>query len=74
MSAEPQMPKTDKPAGLLTTLRTVAFGLLGVAGNRREVAEGERRLSPLALVLIGLVFMALFVGTLVTLASHIARG
>jgi len=61
----PQPPKS----GLLRTIRTVAWGLLGVRGHKLE--EDLPSLSPLRILITALAFMLVFVITLVTVAIHI---
>ena len=61
-----------EPAGFGKTLRTVLFGLLGVAGNQKDLADGQRQVSPLRLLIFAVIFMLFFVGSLVTLATSIA--
>lgn len=61
------------PAGsFLRTVRTVAWGLLGVRGHK-PAEHDARPLSPLQIVLTALAFMLVFVITLVTLAISVSR-
>jgi len=62
---------TPPAAGLARTLRTVGSALFGVRGKKRH-EEDAVALSPLLVVVVALVFMAIFVGALVTLATTIA--
>ncbi len=64
----PQPPK----GGLFRTIRTVAWGLLGVRGHK-PYAHDAPPLSPLKILITALVFMLLFVLTLVTVAIYISR-
>ena len=57
---------------LLRTIRTVAWGLLGVRGHK--VAEQDApSLSPLQILITALVFMLVFVLTLVTVAISMSK-
>jgi hypothetical protein len=61
-------------AGFLTTLQTMLYGMLGVARNKHDIGEDKPKLSPVALIVMAVIFMACFVGGLVTLATRIAAG
>ncbi|MDZ4253669.1 MAG: DUF2970 domain-containing protein [Sulfuritalea sp.] len=56
--------------GLLRTLRTVASAMFGVRGRKRH-DDDAAALSPLLVAVVALIFMAVFVGVLVTLATAI---
>jgi len=62
-------PATTSP-GLLRTLRTVGSAMFGVRGRKRH-EEDAAALSPLLVAITALIFMAVFVGVLVTLATAI---
>jgi len=65
-------PNTQPPkSGFLRTIRTVAWGLLGVRGHKLE--EDAPALSPLQILITALAFMLVFVLVLVTVAIHISR-
>ena len=57
---------------LLRTIRTVAWGLLGVRGHKLHEQDAPP-LSPLQILITALVFMLVFVLTLVTVAINIGR-
>lgn len=57
---------------LLRTIRTVAWGLLGVRGHKLHEQDAPS-LSPLQILITALVFMLVFVLTLVTVAINIGR-
>ena len=57
---------------LLRTIRTVAWGLLGVRGHKLHERDAPS-LSPLQILITALVFMLVFVLTLVTVAISISR-
>lgn len=61
----PSSPKSE----LLRTIRTVAWGLLGVRGHKPQDAP----LSPWRIVITALVFMLVFVLVLVMLAIQVSR-
>lgn len=61
---------SPKTSGLLRTVRTVAWGLLGVRGHKLE--EDAPSLSPLQILITALVFMLVFVLTLVTVAIKVS--
>jgi hypothetical protein len=61
---------TPTPLGLMRTLRTVGSAMFGVRGRKRH-EEDSAALSPLAVVIAAVIFMAVFVGVLVTLATTI---
>lgn len=68
------MPAPNPPpkGRLLRTLRTVAWGLLGVRGHKLHEQDAPA-LSPLQILLTALVFMLVFVVTLVSVAISISR-
>ena len=57
---------------LLRTIRTVAWGLLGVRGHKLHERDAPS-LSPLQILITALVFMLVFVLTLVTVAINIGK-
>ena len=57
---------------LLRTIRTVAWGLLGVRGHKLHERDAPP-LSPLQILITALVFMLVFVLTLVMVAITISR-
>jgi len=63
---EPKSPK------LIRILRTVGSAALGVRASKHHLEDGGDKLSPFALLVTALIFMAFFVGGLVTLAMHFA--
>ena len=66
-------PTSPPPAGrLLRTIRTVAWGLLGVRGHKLHEKDAPS-LSPLQILITALVFMLVFVLTLVAVAVNISR-
>ena len=54
------------------TVRTVAWGLLGVRGHKLHEQDAPS-LSPLQILITALVFMLIFVLALVTVAINISR-
>ena len=67
------LPTPPPPRGrLLRTIRTVAWGLLGVRGHKLHEQDAPS-LSPLQILITALVFMLVFVITLVTVAISISR-
>jgi hypothetical protein len=54
--------------GLARTLRTVGAAMFGVRGRKRH-EEDAVALSPLLVIVAALLFMAIFVGVLLTLAN-----
>jgi len=66
-------PNSPPPTGrFLRTIRTVAWGLLGVRGHKLHEQDAPS-LSPLQILITALVFMLVFVLTLVTVAINISR-
>lgn len=66
-------PNSLPPKGrLLRTIRTVAWGLLGVRGHKLHEQDAPS-LSPLQILITALVFMLVFVITLVTVAISIGK-
>lgn len=65
-------PTSPPPGRFLRTLRTVAWGLLGVRGHKLHEQDAPS-LSPLQILITALVFMFIFVLTLVTVAINISR-
>jgi hypothetical protein len=67
------LPNPPPPKGrLLRTIRTVAWGLLGVRGHKLHEQDAPS-LSPLQILVTALVFMLVFVLTLVTVAINISK-
>ncbi len=67
------LPNPPPPKGrLLRTIRTVAWGLLGVRGHKLHEQDAPS-LSPLQILVTALVFMLVFVLTLVTVAINIGK-
>lgn len=69
------MPVPNPPPSkgrLLRTIRTVAWGLLGVRGHKLHEQDAPS-LSPLQILITALVFMLLFVLTLVTVAINVGK-
>jgi hypothetical protein len=69
------MPTPNPPSSkgrFLRTIRTVAWGLLGVRGHKPD-EQDTPSLSPLQILITALVFMLVFVLTLVTVAVSISR-
>jgi hypothetical protein len=69
------MPAPDPPSPqgrLFRTIRTVAWGLLGVRGHKLHEQDAPS-LSPLQILATALVFMLVFVLVLVTVAINISR-
>ncbi len=69
------MPLPNPPPSkgrLLRTIRTVAWGLLGVRGHKLNEQDAPS-LSPLQILITALVFMLVFVLTLVTVAINIGK-
>jgi len=67
------LPTSQPPKGrLLRTIRTVAWGLLGIRGHKLHEQDAPS-LSPLQILITALVFMLVFVLTLVTVAINISR-
>ena len=69
------MPLPNPPPSkgrLLRTIRTVAWGLLGVRGHKLHEQDAPS-LSPLQILVTALVFMLVFVLTLVTVAINISQ-
>ncbi|MCX7165958.1 MAG: DUF2970 domain-containing protein [Rhodocyclales bacterium] len=56
----------------MRTIRTVAWGLLGVRGHKLHEQDAPS-LSPLQILITALVFMLVFVLTLVAVAVNISR-
>lgn len=61
---------TSPSAGLARTLRTVGAAMFGVRGKKRH-EEDAAALSPLLVVAAALIFMAIFVGVLVAVATTV---
>ncbi|MDO8788941.1 MAG: DUF2970 domain-containing protein [Sulfuritalea sp.] len=68
-----QTPKLQPPKGrFFRTIRTVAWGLLGIRGHKLHEQDAPS-LSPLQILITALVFMLIFVLTLVTVAVNVGR-
>ena len=66
-------PNPQSPQGrLLCTIRTVAWGLLGVRGHKLHEQDAPS-LSPLQILVTALVFMLVLVLTLVAVAINMSR-
>ena len=63
--------RTTLKRGRFSTLRTVAWALLGVRGHRPHEHDAEP-LSPLRILITALVFMLIFVLVLVSVAIHMS--
>ena len=67
------LPSPPPPKGrLLRTIRTVAWGLLGIRGHKLHEQDAPS-LSPLQILITALVFMLVFVLTLVTVAISMSK-
>ena len=53
-----------KDASFLDTVKTVLSGAVGI---RRKSAHERTKLNPVHLVLVAILFVAIFIGTLVTI-------
>ncbi|MCX7148076.1 MAG: DUF2970 domain-containing protein [Rhodocyclales bacterium] len=66
-------PNPPPPKGRLWhTIRTVAWGLVGVRGHKLREPDAPS-LSPLQILITALVFMLIFVITLVTVAINVSH-
>tara|TARA_R110000772_G_scaffold78864_1_gene169003 strand:+ start:615 stop:860 length:246 start_codon:yes stop_codon:yes gene_type:complete len=67
--------KNKKPKGpsVLKVMQSVAAGALGVQSNRRHEEDFESH-SPLPYIIGGLLFTALFIGTLVLVVNIVLSG
>ena len=65
-------PPVPKKGRFMRTLRTVAWGLLGVRGHKLH-EEDAPSLSPLQILITALVFMLIFVLALLTVATNISK-
>ena len=63
--------KPPRRSTFLRTLRTVGAAMFGVRGRNAHENDGAG-LSPVAILVVALVFAILFIGGLVTLATSIA--
>lgn len=66
----PQTPESPRKGSLLRTVKAVAWGFFGVRKNS-AYQEDIARLTPLHIVLVGLVAVALFVGALILLVKYV---
>lgn len=67
--SDPSQPQKGR---FLRTIRTVAWGLLGVRGHKLH-DENTPSLSPLQILITALAFMFVFVLTLVAVAISISK-
>ncbi|MBQ0930442.1 DUF2970 domain-containing protein [Ideonella alba] len=72
MSKAPAMPKAAPPAtpGFLRLIRTVGAAMFGIRG-RQSHEQDMPSLSPLQLIVTALVFMLIFVVSVVSIASYV---
>jgi hypothetical protein len=70
MPDTPQTPETPRKGSLLRTVKAVAWGFFGVRKNS-DYQEDIARLTPLHIVAVGLVAVALFVGALILLVNYV---
>jgi hypothetical protein len=68
MPGAPDQPR--KKGSLLRTLKAVAWGFFGVRKNS-DYQEDIARLTPLHIVVVGLVAVACFVGALILLVKYV---
>ena len=68
----PNAPPPPPKGRFLRTLRTVAWGLLGVRGHKLHEQDAPS-LSPLQILVTALVFMLVFVLTLLAVAISMSR-
>ena len=71
MSREQQPTQAPRRSTFLRTLRTVGAAAFGVRAGRKH-EEDSAGLSPVAIVVVALIFAIIFIGGLVTLATSIA--
>ena len=71
MAAEmPNAPDQSRKGSLLRTLKAVAWGFFGVRKNS-DYQEDIAKLTPLHIVIVGLVAVACFVGALILLVKYV---
>jgi hypothetical protein len=66
----PETPGQPRKGSLLRTLKAVAWGFFGVRKNS-DYQEDIARLTPLHIVVVGLVAVACFVGALILLVKYV---
>jgi hypothetical protein len=66
----PDTPDQSRKGSLLRTLKAVAWGFFGVRKNS-DYQEDIARLTPLHIVVVGLVAVACFVGALILLVKYV---
>ncbi len=66
----PDAPDQPRKGSLLRTLKAVAWGFFGVRKNS-DYQEDIARLTPLHIVVVGLVAVACFVGALILLVKYV---
>jgi hypothetical protein len=66
----PDTPETPRKGSLLRTVKAVAWGFFGVRKNS-DYQEDIAKLTPLHIVAVGLVAVALFVGALILLVNFV---
>lgn len=73
MTNTPAAPDTRPKAGLLRTVRAVAWSFIGIRKNS-EYKEDLARVSPFQVIAVALAGVAIFVGSLVLLVNWVVRG
>ena len=66
----PDRPQPPRKGSLLRTVKAVAWGFFGVRKNS-DYQEDIAKLTPLHIVVVGLVAVALFVGALILLVNYV---
>lgn len=66
----PGAPDEPRKGSLLRTVKAVAWGFFGVRKNS-DYQEDISRLTPLHIVIVGLVAVACFVGALILLVKYV---
>ena len=66
----PNSPEQPRKGSLLRTLKAVAWGFFGVRKNS-DYQEDIAKLTPLHIVVVGLVAVACFVGALILLVKYV---
>jgi hypothetical protein len=66
----PDTPEPPRKGSLWRTLKAVAWGFFGVRKNS-DYQEDIARLTPLHIVIVGLVAVACFVGALILLVKYV---
>jgi len=66
----PDKPEPPRKGSLWRTLKAVAWGFFGVRKNS-DYQEDIARLTPLHIVIVGLVAVACFVGALILLVKYV---